>query len=185
MDETPLPPNAGNDSPLESQTIQVWFLHMNPHKVIYATIMLMTGLALYDEGTGPLKTGSLLEMVGVVIAPLFALAMAHAFTEALDLTIRTGHRLTGHERRHLAAANLEYLYIAIPPILLLSLLTVLGWDANDAVSLVQVLGIGSLFFWGAFAAKRAGLGAVRRITFGLSYGFMGLFILAVEMAITH
>jgi hypothetical protein len=168
-----------------AQTLQVTPLKLNPHKLIYATIILMTGLALYDEGQSPLKTGSYAEMIGVVVAPLFALAMAHGFSEALDLTIRTGHRLTGAERRHILAGNLEYLYVAIPPIILLGLLTILGWNANDAVGLVQVIGIGTLFFWGAFAATKAGLGFWRRVTFGVSYGVMGLIVLAVEMALTH
>lgn len=176
---------ASSDVTEHGPTIHLGPLHLNPHKLIYATIMLMAGLALYDEGTSPLKSGSFFEMAGVVLAPLFALAMAHAFSEALDKTIRTGHRLTGAERRHVLADNLEYMYVGVPPIALLGLLTMLGWDANDAVGVVQLLGIATLFLWGAFAAKKAGLGAVRWVTFGLSYGFMGLFILVIELALTH
>ena len=161
------------------------FLSIDPVKVIYATIVLMTGLALYDEGTDPLASDRFVEMVTVTVAPLFALAMAHAFSEALAMQIQRQHRLTGHERRHLLASNLEYLYVAIPPVLLMAGLTLLGWDANDAVGLVQLLAIVSLFVWGVYAGHKAGLGRLRRISFGIGYGFMGLFVLLVELALTH
>ena len=41
----------------------------------------------------------------LALAPVFALAMAHAFSDALDLQIRLGRRLTGRDRRHLLATN--------------------------------------------------------------------------------
>ena len=89
--------------------------------------------------------------------------MAHAFSDALDVQIRNGRRLTGADRRHLLWSNLEYIYVAIPPILLTIALALLGWDANDVVFVVQILGLASLFFWGAYAARTAGLGGWRQV----------------------
>ncbi len=31
---------------------------MDPHRIIYATILLMTTYAIYDEGTAPLQRGA-------------------------------------------------------------------------------------------------------------------------------
>ncbi len=147
--------------------------------------MLMTAYALYDEGTAKLIEGAWLELVGIAIAPLFALTMAHAFSDALDLQIRYGRRLNGHDRRSLLAKNLQYMYIAVPPIVILAILAVLHVDANDAVDGILLLGIASLFFWGSFAARKARLGWLRQVTFGVSYGLMGVLVLIVELAITH
>jgi len=171
-------------SPVRLQ-LKVWRLTFDPHRVIYATIMLMTAFALYDEGTDPFKRGSLFELIRVTLAPLFALAMAHAFSDALDLQIRNGRRLTGADRRHLIGSNMEYLYVAIPPILLTILLALFGWDANDIVGLVQLLGVASLFFWGVFAARTAHLARWRQFTFGFNYALMGLIVIGVELLITH
>jgi hypothetical protein len=179
-------PDALSPAPTPvSLQLRVWRLTFDPHRVIYATIMLMTAFALYDEGTDPFKRGSLFELIGVTLAPLFALAMAHAFSDALDLQIRNGRRLNGADRRHLIWSNMEYLYVAIPPILLTIVLALFGWNANDIVGVVQLLGIASLFFWGAYAARASGLGRRRQFTFGFNYGLMGLIVIGVELLITH
>jgi hypothetical protein len=165
--------------------LRVGRLTFDPHRIIYATIMLMTAFAIYDEGTDPFQKGPLIQLLGVALAPLFALAMAHAFSDALDVQIRNGRRLTGADRRHLLWSNLEYMYVAIPPILLTIALALLGWDANDVVFVVQILGLASLFFWGAYAARTAGLGGWRQATFGFNYSLMGLVVIGVELLLTH
>lgn len=180
MSEQPAPVGDPHDI-----QFRVGPLVLDPHVLIYSTLMLLTAYALFDEGTELLVEGAWAGLIGITIAPLFALSMAHAFSDALDTQIRTGHRLTGAERRKIAADNLQYMYIGVPPIILLGILTPLEWDANDAVGLIVVLGLLSLAFWGAFAAYRAGLSWVRQLTFALGYGFMGLLVLLVELAITH
>jgi len=175
---------VSTDAPLDLR-LKLGRFTLDPHQIIYGTIMLMVAYALYDEGTSPLARGTLLELIGVSFAPLFALAMAHAFSESLDFQIRNGRRLTGADRRRVFGENIKYLLIAIPPIIMMSILTLVQWDANDIISIVQVLGLLSLSFWGAFAARTAGLGVGRQITFALSYGFMGLVVIIIELAITH
>ena len=157
----------------------------DPHRVIYATIILMTAFAIYDQGTDPFAAVPLVTMFGIALAPLFALAMAHAFSDALDLQIRNGRRLTGLDRRHLLATNLEYLYVAIPPIVLGSVLAVLGWQANDVVATMQALGLASLVLWGVYAARTASLGPWTQVRFGVGYGVMGLLVILVELILTH
>ncbi len=165
--------------------LHLWFLVLDPHVLIYSTIMLMTAYALYDEGTAPLIEGAWLSLAGIGIAPLFALAMAHTFSDALDIQIRNGRRLDRHDRRRLFRHNSQYMLVAVPALLLLGILTVLHWDADSSVYLVLTCGLASLFFWGSFAARKAKLNWIRQITFGLSYGFMGLLVLFVELILTH
>lgn len=178
-----------SEPPVEENAVDLQFrvgrLSMDPHRIIYATILLMTAYAIYDEGTAPLRTGAYLELLGLSIAPLFALAMAHAFSDALDLQIRYQRRLTGHDRRHLLAANLQYLYVAIPPMLLIVALGLLEWDANDVIGIVQFLGLLSLGWWGYYAGRKAQVSRLRRWTFALNYALMGLIVIAVELILTH
>lgn len=157
----------------------------DPHVLIYSTIILMTAYALWDEGTARLGDGTWFELIAISIAPLFALAMAHAFSDALDFQIRHGRRLTMPDRRHILVRNLAYMYVAIPPSLLLIVLTWLDWSADDAVELMLVLGLFSLLFWGMYAGRQAGVSRIRQISFGLSYMVMGLIVLLVELILTH
>jgi hypothetical protein len=157
----------------------------DPHVLIYSTIILMTAYALWDEGTARLGDGTWFELIAISLAPLFALAMAHAFSDALDFQIRHGRRLTMRDRRHLLAKNLAYMYVALPPSLLLIVLTLLDWNANDAVDLMLLLGLITLFIWGMYAGRQAGVSRLRRLSFGMSYMVMGLFVLLVELALTH
>lgn len=158
---------------------------MDPHKVIYGTIMLMVAYALFDEGKNPFNRASLFELIGLSIAPLFALAMAHAFSEALDFQISHARRLTWHDRRRLFLENAKYLLIAVPPVVVMIVLALMRMDANDIIGIVQILGLLSLSFWGAYAARTAGLSRGRQFTYAVSYGFMGLIVIGVELAITH
>ena len=160
-------------------------LSMDPHRIIYATILLMTAYAIYDEGTAPLKTAAYLDLLGLSIGPLFALAMAHAFSDALDMQIRYRRRLTGHDRRHLVWANLQYLYVAIPPMLLILGLGLLHWDADAVLESVQLMGLLSLGWWGYYAGRKAQVSRPRRWLFAFNYALMGLVVIAVEQLIAH
>ncbi len=102
---------------------------------------------------------SLTDLALVVIAPLFALAAAHAFSDAIDIQVRTGSRLRSADRRHLAFAGLQYLAVGIPVIVISAGVFALGGDTKIAVDVAQGIGVASLFLWGAFAARRAGLGS--------------------------
>jgi len=165
--------------------LHLWRLSLDPHRIIYSTIMLMTAYAIYDEGTDPLSERSFVVLIGLSIAPVFALSMAHAFSDALDIQIRYGRRLTGHDRRHLFLSNLQYLYVAIPPLIVMAVLGLLGWDANDVLGLVQLLGVLSLGWWGWYAGSKAGAGLARRAWFAVSYTVMGLVVIAIELILTH
>lgn len=165
--------------------LKLGFVKIDPHAAIYATIMVMTSFALVDEGPESLSDGPWLTLLGATIAPLFALASAHAFSDALDLQIREGHRLTRPDRLHIAAKNLQFMYVAIPPIVMLLIFVLLDIDASDAVGFIMLFGIASLFYWGVFAGKKAGLGPWRRVSFGVGYGVMGVIVLMVELILTH
>jgi hypothetical protein len=160
-------------------------VNVDPHRVIYATILLMTTYAIYDEGTDPLKGGPLIEIVGLSLAPLFALAMAHAFSDALDLQIRNGRRLTRMDRLHVFGTNMQYLYVAIPPTIVMLLMAPFALNANEVIAVVQFLGLLSLGWWGYYAGRKAGVSRLRRWSFAINYSLMGLVVIVVELVLTH
>jgi len=172
MDETP-------------QELRVSVVTLEPHALIYSTIMLMTAYALFDEGDEPLRDGAWIELGLIGLAALFALSMAHAFTEALDTQILYRRRLTRSDRFRIFRNNLQYMYVAVPAILILLIATSVNWSADAGVGILMLVGLGTLFFWGSFAAREAGLGRWRQLSFGLSYGFIGILVLIVELALTH
>lgn len=180
--DAPAPPTSGEAADVK---LHVLGLSFDPHRLIYATIVLIATLTIYDEGAGELNTLTTIKVLAILLAPLFALTMAHAFSDALDLQIKLGRRLNGHDRRHLLWANLEYLYVALPPILITIVLGPTDLPGAEIIDLILLLGLASLFMWGVFAARKARLKAWGQIRFGLNYMVMGLIIVIVELALTH
>ena len=169
----------------EDLKLSILGLQFDPHRLIYSTVILMTALAIYDPGPETDGKSVLAIMIGVTLAPLFALTMAHVFSDALDLQIKLGRRLSGHDRRHLLASNLEYMYIAVPPVLLAVVLSLAGMQAIPIIDAVLWLMLATLFFWGVYAARAARLSGWMQLWFGFSYGVMGLIIVLIEIALTH
>lgn len=180
------PPSPEGHSDAEKLKIRILGLSFDPHRLIYATIILIATLSIYDDSVPrEFDTLTALALSAVIIAPLFALTMAHAFSDALDLQIKLGRRLNGQDRRHLLRINLEYLYIAIPPLVLAFVLGPTAIAPEVIIDIVLVMGLISLFFWGMFAAQKAGLRRWGQIRFGVNYLAMGLVIVVVELLLTH
>jgi hypothetical protein len=157
----------------------------DPHRLIYGTIIVMVSLAIYDDSIDPLDQESIGELMVVVIAPLFALAAAHAFSDAIDIQVRTANRLTSKDRFHLLFVGLQYLAVGIPVIVVSAVVFAAGGNTQVAVDIAQGIGVGSLFVWGAFAARRAGLGRWVQFRYALVYGLLGFAVIVVELLLAH
>ncbi len=71
-------------------------------------------------------------------------------------------------------ANLQYLYVAIPPMLLIVALGLLGWDANDVLGIVQLHGPACLLgWWGVLRRPQGRVSRPRRWLFALNYASWG------------
>lgn len=185
MDDATAPahPPSGEADPLKLRFLGLSF---DPHRLIYATIILIAAMSIYDDSVPEeFNTMTALTLSAVLIAPLFALTMAHAFSDALDLQIKLKRRLSGQDRRHLLVTNLEYLYIAIPPLALALILGPTAMPPETILDIIILLGLISLYFWGMFAARKAGLGRWGQLRFGINYAAMGLIIVIVELMLTH
>lgn len=165
--------------------IRIFGIRFDAHRLIYATIILLVALAIYDDEIQSFSGTRFVDLAIVVVLPLLALSMAHAFSDALDIQIKTRRRLTAHDRRRLLGAGLQYLSVGVPVLLIGLIYELTGGEAGQASEWGQVLGVLSLFGWGAFAARAAGLGAWVQVRFAIVYGLLGVGIIIVELAFVH
>ena len=157
----------------------------DPHRLIYATIILMVSLAVYNQEGDAWSGSPLADLAIVVFAPLVALSLAHAFADALDVQIRTGQSLTTKQRRHLLGVAAQYVIVGVPVVALALAWNALQHDPRDVVRFVEIFGVASLSLWGAFAARRSGLSLSRQLRWACTYGLLGFAIVLVEVAFTH
>ena len=160
-------------------------IRFDAHRLIYATIILLVSLAIYDDEVESFTGTDFVDLLVVVVMPLLALSFAHAFADALDIQIRTRRRLTAHDRHHLLAAAFQYLSVGVPVLLLGLVFEAMGGQAWQASEWGQAIGVLTLFFWGAFAARAAGLGPWVQARFAFFYGLVGIGIIFVELLIMH
>ena len=165
--------------------LQVGSLWIEPRVVIYATLIQMTAYALFDVPDIPISVDGFNVLFWVAIVPMFALAVAHAFSEVLDLQIRLPRRMNWADVVVILHSNLQFLYVSLVPIILLSVAWLLGMSANSAVNIVLYFCLVSLAGWGAYGARQAGLRAWPCVMFGAAYACLGAFIVLLEIFIRH
>ena len=165
--------------------MQVGPLWIEPRVVIYATLIQMTAYALFDVPDIPIALDGFNVLFWVAIVPMFALAVAHAFSEVLDLQIRLRRRMYWADVVVILHSNLQFLYVSVIPIILLSIAWLLGMSENSAVNMVLYLGVVSLAGWGAYGARRAGLRTWPCVIFGAAYACLGALVVLLEIFIRH
>ena len=166
--------------------VHVGRIPFDPHRLIYATIILMVTLAAAGDVDIDIINGQGLgDLLAIVFFPLLALSLAHSFSDAIDIQIRTGRRLTRADRLVLFRDGLQYLSVGVPVLILGAVVEIAGGSVGTAVDVAGDLYALSLIFWGVFAARAAGLGGWAQARYGLVYGALGLSIVIVEYVILH
>jgi hypothetical protein len=160
-------------------------LWIEPRVVIYATLIQMTAYALFDVPDVPIAIDGFSVLIWVAVVPMFALAVAHAFSEVLDLQIRLQRRMSWSDVLVILHSNVQFLYVSLIPVILLSLGWVLGVSQKTAVNSVLYLGVISLAGWGGYGARRAGLRRWTCVLFGAAYACLGALVVVLEILIRH
>ena len=172
------------NTPLVDPRLRILGVWIDPRSTIYATIMMMVTLSLFASENAPITWRMYVLLAIVTVAPLFALSMAHAFSEALDLQIRLQRRLNAHERRHLFIVNVQYMAPSLFVLAYFAICAIIGMHEHTAVRIILGLGTLSMGLWGLYAGYKAHLQPWRVILFGLLYGSLGALIIIVEMYIS-
>ena len=142
--------------------------HINVDRIVYATLTLMSVLVIYD-GWADLK---LLEILGVIVGPVFAMFLGHSFSAAMSRQVKYGRNLSNPERISIVRTEAPFLLLCVPPIVLVIALHLVGVSLSASINLVVWVGVASLGFWGGVAGRRAGLAGLR-----LAYAvFAGLLV---------
>lgn len=144
-------------------------LHIRVDRLIYTTVTLLSVLIIYDGWA----TLQFWDVVAVIVGPIVAIFLSHAFGAELGMRVALGRPLTGTERRAVILEESRFLLILVPPLLILTVLALAGVSNNAIIRIIVGVGVLSLGFWGAVAARRAGLtgwSLTAAALFGLAVG---------------
>jgi hypothetical protein len=165
--------------------LQIGPLWIEPRVVIYATLIQMTAYAIYDPVDSPVTLNRFTGLLWIAVLPMFALAVAHAFSEVLDLQIRLRRSMGWGDVKFILHSNVQFLYVSLIPIVLLFLCWLVNVNEETAVSFILYLGIVSLAGWGGFGARRSGLKRWQWLLFGAAYACIGAIVVLLEILIRH
>jgi hypothetical protein len=153
-------------------------LEVRLERVVYATVVLMSVLAVYD---GWAELTSFLGVAIVIVAPLVALAVAHLFSEVIEEIYHRQRPLTGAEWRRLSLGQLRILVAAVPPLVMLGI----GWlsplDERRTIAVVLWTGVVTLVVLSLVAARRAGIRGWRLAVAGVGGGVIGLIVISLQV----
>lgn len=136
-----------------AQKTRIGGLKIRVDRVIYTTITLMSVLIIYD-GWEQLRFWN---VVTVIVGPILAIFLSHVFGAALGSRVAMGRPLTRHEHRTVFAEECRFLLIAVPPLVILVILTIAGVSYTRIIQVIVLPGVLSLSVWGGVAGRRAGL----------------------------
>jgi hypothetical protein len=153
-------------------------------RVVYTTITLTAVLMIYDGWDDLTFAG----VVAVIVGPVTAIFMSHIFAAALAHRVTTGRPLTHREFRSVFVKEARFLLIAVPPLVMLIVLSVFGVSYSRSIQVIVSAGILSLGFWGGLAGRRAGLRGwpfAVSVLYGLGLGAVMLALQAVLQPGSH
>jgi len=145
-------------------------------RVIYTTITVMSVLVVYDGWTELTFLG----VTAVMVGPVLAMFISHVYAMGLGRRVELGRTLTRGERRAVIVAETWILLLVVPPLAILSVLSLAGVSYTRIIQVIVWTGVFSLGAWGGVAGRRAkltGWGLVAAIAFGL---LIGTFILLLQ-----
>lgn len=184
---------TGSTQPIEDPEVQeeaklslhIAGIAIDPRIAVYSTITLLSGLALVDVSDTGMSWEDWGKVFGAALAPVAAVAVAHAFADVLGFEVRTRQQLAAKDLKHVVQHNLQFFYVVALTIVVLALMLVIGLSASRADTIVIQLGTCSLVVWGVVAARRVGLGWRGTLVYAVAYGCMGVLVVLIKFWLTH
>ena len=162
----------------DPEHLQLGPIEIRLERVVYATVVLMSVLAVYD---GWAELTSFLGVAIVIVAPLVALGIAHLFSEAIEEHYHLQRGLAGAEWRALALDQLTIMVAAVPALVVLGIGWVSPLDERSTIELLLWTGVVTLVALSLVAARRAGIRGWRLAVAGLSGGLVGLMVIGLQV----
>jgi hypothetical protein len=122
-------------------------------RVATATITLACVLIVYD-GWATLK---LFDAVLIVLGPIVAICTSHVFSSSLVQLVALGRRPTVEEWLATLRFESRFLLLAVPPLVVLLVLDLVGVALSDSIRAVIFLEALLLGFWAGLGAWYAGV----------------------------
>jgi hypothetical protein len=146
-------------------------------RIVYGTITLMAVLIVYD-GWQHLR---FVDVAVVIVGPVLAMFFSHIFAAALAGRVARGTGLTTDELLKIVASESRFLLLALPPLALLCVLSLLGVALTDTIRVITVAGGLSLGFWSGLAGRRSGLTGWRLVAAVLAGLIVGGLVLTLQV----
>jgi hypothetical protein len=134
-------------------------------RAVYGTIVVTSVLVIYDGWSNV----TLLGAIAVILGPVVAMVIGHMFAASLAAYATVRRRSTKRELVMIARRESRFLLVCVPQIVLLLVLKLAGLSLTEGIRVMIWASAASLGFWGAIAARRAGLGA-RGVALGVITG---------------
>jgi hypothetical protein len=148
-------------------------------RLAYATVVVMAVLAAY-QGWAKL---SFVSAALVVVSPVLAVALAHAFSELLQEHAVHQRTLTRAEWAAAVRRQLHLLLAALPPLVVLSIGRAGSIEVARTGAVVELTGMVTLMFLSALACRRAGFRGWKLVLGTLAGGVVGLTVIALQIAL--
>ena len=163
----------------DPHSVRVGGVALDLERLTYATIVVMAVLSAYAGWTDL----SFPAAVVVVVSPLVAVCLAHAFSELLHEHASVGRTLTTSEWLAVARRQLHLLLAALPPLAVLGIGRVTSFGTADTLPAVEVTGMVTLAFLSGLASRRAGLRGLWLALGSLAGGLLGLTVIALQIVL--
>jgi hypothetical protein len=163
----------------DSEVVDVHGVGLDLERLTYATVVVMAVLAVYTGWTQLSFAAAAL----VVIAPVLALAIAHAFSEALHAHAAHQRPLTAAEWRSTAWHQVHLLLAAVPPLIVLTLGRLTSLDVRSITRTLLATGVVTLIGLTSIAARRAGYRGAKWLAASLTGGLIGLVVISLQVAL--
>ena len=122
-------------------------------RIVTATITLVCVLIVYD-GWADLRRR---DVVVIVLGPIVAVFTSHVFSSSLVKEVELARRPSMGEWFATVRFEARFLLLAVPPLIVLFGLDLVGVALTDAIQAVILVEAFSLVFWAGLAAWYAGL----------------------------
>lgn len=169
---------------MSAETLRIGPLRLSVATFIYGTILITVSLAVYEnDEPGPMSFTDALEIISVVVGTLAAVALAHVLADTAHAHIGAGHFPHRAEFARIWRLNLQYLYVAVVPVVVTLICCAVRTPADTPVEVNQLVGVLSLVGWGMLAGSAVGRRSA--LLYGAAYGLLGVVIVVTEAALTH